>query len=89
MLATFSHEETIIRPDDIINHPTLCKSLKVPERIIAALTENGVGMSREELAAELEMESSTARATLKKAIQRGMTKKALFETSDGKIGLIN
>lgn len=89
MVATFTQGETVIRPDSITNYPTLCKSLKVPARIVAALTEHGETMSRDELAAELDLETATERDKLKHGIASVKKSKIVFETSDGRLGLIN
>jgi hypothetical protein len=89
MVASFPPGETLIRTDEITNHPGLCGTLKVPARLIAALTENGASMTRDELADALELQTASARDKLKHAITAAKGKNKLFETSDGKIGLVN
>ncbi len=88
MVARFIDGETMFQPTDITEFPELCKTLKVPARLIAALTEHG-SMTREELADELDLTSSAGRGTLKKAIQRGVAENRIYVNSEDRIGLIN
>lgn len=89
MAAKFVGSDTIINPANITDFPDLCKNLSIPDRIVAALTQSGESMSRDDLAAELELETERGRDNLRRAIKRGVADNKLIETSEGKVLLIN